>query len=373
MEEGLLSLKWNNHKLTFFNLFQRLRQKGTCTDATLSCGHKFFNVHKLILMACSDFFCELFEHTTCQNPVVILKDVKSVELEALLDYMYIGEVEVQQKNLPEIIKAAESLRIKGLAVPDDGFVSANETNDKIKERPSKRKRYENRSNSTDERTPNSQPLNSTNKDTQSSSGDKGIRTQPQSKDRNSLNRSDLDYENSGIQSPMFGTNNLNFQNIKVEDYPELGDSPIKCEDISSDLASIEDYNPRSDISSVIDSCSDLSSNHIQSLAIANSETCRSNAMGQSDPFGQADSFSLTSAQSTDSILDSQLNSSESAAPFHCPYCPRIDHYESKWKRHLRTHTGEKPFSCPYCSYRASTKHCALRHIRFKHQQASANT
>ncbi|KAK3857236.1 hypothetical protein Pcinc_036500, partial [Petrolisthes cinctipes] len=92
---------------------------GCHTDVTLACGSRFFSVHRLVLMACSDYFTEVFEHTTCQKPVIVLKDVRGHELEALLDYMYLGEVDVQQAHLPGLIKAAECLRIKGLAVPDE--------------------------------------------------------------------------------------------------------------------------------------------------------------------------------------------------------------------------------------------------------------
>ncbi|KAK8721923.1 hypothetical protein OTU49_012635 [Cherax quadricarinatus] len=119
MGEDFLSLKWNNHKPAFFHLLRILREKGCYTDVTLACGAKFFAVHRLVLMACSDFFTEVFEHTQCQKPVIVLKDIKSHELEALLDYMYLGEVDVQQTDLPGLIKAAECLRIKGLAVPDE--------------------------------------------------------------------------------------------------------------------------------------------------------------------------------------------------------------------------------------------------------------
>ena len=55
----------------------------------------------------------------CKHPFIILKDIKSDELESLLSYMYIGEVNVVQEKLSGLIKAAECLRIKGLAVPDE--------------------------------------------------------------------------------------------------------------------------------------------------------------------------------------------------------------------------------------------------------------
>ncbi|XP_068234595.1 protein tramtrack, beta isoform-like isoform X4 [Palaemon carinicauda] len=143
MGEDFLSLKWNNHKPAFFHLLKILREKGCYSDVTLACGSKFFAVHRLVLMACSDFFIEVFDHTHCQKPVIVLKDIKGQELEALLDYMYLGEVEVQQTDLPGLIKAAECLKIKGLAVPDEDPTQPSKSDSqKAGERPAKRRRQE---------------------------------------------------------------------------------------------------------------------------------------------------------------------------------------------------------------------------------------
>ncbi|XP_042232919.1 longitudinals lacking protein, isoforms H/M/V-like isoform X26 [Homarus americanus] len=148
MEDGLLSLKWNNHKSTFFHILSEVRGKHTYTDATLACEGKFFPVHKLVMSTCSDYFAEIFEKTPCKNPVVVLKDIKKSDLEALLDYMYIGEVDVRQSELAGLIKAAECLRIKGLAVPDEDPTKAQKKGPSIvPERredspPAKRKRRE---------------------------------------------------------------------------------------------------------------------------------------------------------------------------------------------------------------------------------------
>ncbi|XP_042875592.1 longitudinals lacking protein, isoforms A/B/D/L-like isoform X11 [Penaeus japonicus] len=117
--EELLSLKWNNHRSTFLHILGVLRDKQSYTDVTLACDGKFYSVHKLVLSTCSDYFCAMFEKTACKSPVIVLKDIKCEDLEALLDYMYLGEVNVRQSDLASLIKAAENLRIKGLAVPDD--------------------------------------------------------------------------------------------------------------------------------------------------------------------------------------------------------------------------------------------------------------
>ncbi|XP_042216127.1 zinc finger and BTB domain-containing protein 7B-like isoform X24 [Homarus americanus] len=117
--DGMLSLSWNNHKATFCHILATLREKERYTDVTLACEGKFYPVHKLVLSTCSEYFEKMFEHTPCKHPVVVLKDVKPDELEALLSYMYAGVVSVAQNDLARLIKAAELLQIKGLAVPDE--------------------------------------------------------------------------------------------------------------------------------------------------------------------------------------------------------------------------------------------------------------
>ncbi|KAK7071100.1 hypothetical protein SK128_007369 [Halocaridina rubra] len=119
MDGELLSLKWNNHRTTFYHVISGLRNKESYTDVTLACDGKFYPVHKLVLSTCSEYFNDIFERTPCKNPVVVLKDIQCRDLEFLLDYMYIGEVNVRQNELSSLIKAAECLRVKGLAVPDE--------------------------------------------------------------------------------------------------------------------------------------------------------------------------------------------------------------------------------------------------------------
>jgi len=119
MDGGLLSLKWNNHKTTFFHVLSNIRKKEAYCDATLACDGRFYPVHKLVLSTCSDYFEQMFEKTKDKQPVIVLKDIRHEELEALLNYMYLGEVNVLQNDLSGLIKAAECLRIKGLAVPDE--------------------------------------------------------------------------------------------------------------------------------------------------------------------------------------------------------------------------------------------------------------
>ncbi|XP_066971415.1 longitudinals lacking protein-like isoform X2 [Macrobrachium rosenbergii] len=121
MEGGLLSHKWNNHCSTLVHVVSTVRKKEAYCDVTLACDGKFYQVHKTVLATCSDYFEQIFERTSpmCETPVIMLKDIRHEDLEALLNYMYVGEGNVLQTELSGLIKAAECLRIKGLAEPNE--------------------------------------------------------------------------------------------------------------------------------------------------------------------------------------------------------------------------------------------------------------
>lgn len=72
-------------------------------------------------------------------------------MDALLDYMYLGEVNVNQNDLASLLKTAECLRIKGLAVPDEDPTKSKKQHlqdDRRESPPPKRRRHEDSSSST---------------------------------------------------------------------------------------------------------------------------------------------------------------------------------------------------------------------------------
>ncbi|KAK3873263.1 hypothetical protein Pcinc_021713 [Petrolisthes cinctipes] len=117
MDEGVLSLKWRDHRPTFTRTLAALQKKGSYCDATLACDGRFYPVHKLVLGTCSEFFQRMFEVGEKQQMMVVLADLCHEDLEALLDYMYIGEANILQGDLSRFMRAAEALKIKGLAEP----------------------------------------------------------------------------------------------------------------------------------------------------------------------------------------------------------------------------------------------------------------
>lgn len=56
-----------------------------------------------------------FQENPSKHPIIILKDVAYSHLQAILEFMYAGEVNVSQEQLPAFLKTADRLKVKGLA------------------------------------------------------------------------------------------------------------------------------------------------------------------------------------------------------------------------------------------------------------------
>jgi hypothetical protein len=57
---------------------------------------------------------EILQNNPSKHPIIILKDVPFNHLQSILEFMYAGEVNVPQDNLPAFLKTAERLKVKGL-------------------------------------------------------------------------------------------------------------------------------------------------------------------------------------------------------------------------------------------------------------------
>ncbi|XP_052124096.1 broad-complex core protein isoforms 1/2/3/4/5 isoform X7 [Frankliniella occidentalis] len=108
------SLRWNNYLHHITSAFDSLRSDLDLVDVTLSCEGKKIKAHKMLLSACSSYFKDLFKENPCQHPVIVFRNVNFSDLEALIDFMYQGEVNVVQEQLASFLTTAELLAVQGL-------------------------------------------------------------------------------------------------------------------------------------------------------------------------------------------------------------------------------------------------------------------
>lgn len=123
-------LKWNDFESNISHAFRDLRSDGELFDVTLACSDdnsnankQLIQAHKVILSACSPFFRNLLRQLPMgpSVPVIYLRGIKHQDMEAVLSFMYHGEVNVAQDNLNSFLSVAEDLKVKGL--------TQNKTND----------------------------------------------------------------------------------------------------------------------------------------------------------------------------------------------------------------------------------------------------
>ncbi|XP_019873922.1 protein tramtrack, alpha isoform isoform X1 [Aethina tumida] len=114
MSSQRFCLRWNNHQSNLLSVFDQLLHDESFVDVTLAVEGQLLRAHKMVLSACSPYFQALFVNHPDKHPIVILKDVPYSDMKCLLDFMYRGEVSVDQDRLTAFLRVAESLRIKGL-------------------------------------------------------------------------------------------------------------------------------------------------------------------------------------------------------------------------------------------------------------------
>ncbi|XP_071636903.1 uncharacterized protein [Temnothorax longispinosus] len=108
-------LRWNNHRSNLLSVFEQLLHNEAFTDVTIAAeSGRTVKCHKIVLAACSTYFQNLFHGLQDQHPIIILKDAGFPEIQAILEYMYRGEVNVAQNQLPDLLKIAQVLKVKGL-------------------------------------------------------------------------------------------------------------------------------------------------------------------------------------------------------------------------------------------------------------------
>ena len=107
-------LRWNDFETNISKTFRDLKEENDFTDVTLACSDNHVEAHKVILATSSSFFKRILKKNSHSHPLIYLKGIKSSDVEAVLNYIYHGEVNVEEANLNAFLEVAEELEVKGL-------------------------------------------------------------------------------------------------------------------------------------------------------------------------------------------------------------------------------------------------------------------
>lgn len=140
MTEELLRIRWDNvsSELDLLHAFNQLRNENEFLDVSLTCADgantKFIKAHRVILCAYSNVFKDILcLHSNETHPILYLKGLSFELLEAMVKFMYQGEVYLSQDKLHSFLNNAKELQIKGLIENEDGNNSCQTKNEITKE------------------------------------------------------------------------------------------------------------------------------------------------------------------------------------------------------------------------------------------------
>ena len=110
-----------NHWSLLQDLLSNLWISGEFSDVTIVCDDgTHFKVHKAILSGCSDFFKNIFEVGDDKEDFVIrILDHESKTVEAVLDYLYLGQRDIELNEADNVSSLAKAWNIPQL---QDGVI-----------------------------------------------------------------------------------------------------------------------------------------------------------------------------------------------------------------------------------------------------------
>ena len=108
-------LKWSQFAENITQSYKELREESTFFDVTLACDDDFqIEAHKVVLSASSTFFKHVLKRNQHNHPLIYMRGLNRKSVEAIVDFMYYGEVNVDQEDLNGFLTVAQELKVKGL-------------------------------------------------------------------------------------------------------------------------------------------------------------------------------------------------------------------------------------------------------------------
>jgi len=326
-------LKWNDHHSLFFAGAEQLCESEEFTDVTLAAGSKFFPAHKLVLSICSPYFQKLFRRLGKEKPVIFLKDVDPKHLELLLQYMYKGEIKVEENELVTVLNTAQGLEIKGLTdSTDTGSAKSSE--------PSKPTPYRAPVPAPAPKRPSPSPL-------------------PQSSNQYERKKSKL-----APSDALYKLSNVHVSPAMEQHAPTPPPARVSHPPQQEQLVSVKQE--------VAPVTIDLEQPQDQAM------------QGYDDGMGQNMAYSDTTVATgyeheegyegeeyyQDGVMvpggEQDDRDQVLQTGFPCPECGKLFRYMSKLNTHLITHSNIKPFKCQYCDLRYTQQGSMRRHMAREH-------
>ena len=110
------NLSRNDFHISSASAFRDLLKENYFVDVTLACEDgQQVKPHKVILSYSSLFFKNILIKNLHPKPLILLAGIKFEDLNALITFIYLGEVSLAENDLGSFLHASEVLKIEGLS------------------------------------------------------------------------------------------------------------------------------------------------------------------------------------------------------------------------------------------------------------------
>jgi len=365
-------LKWNDFETNVSTAFRELREDKDFFDVTIACDDEQIQAHKVILAACSTFFRTVLRRNRHEHPLLYLKGVKYIDLVAVLNFMYHGEVNVAQEQLNDFLSIAEELKVKGLTqtqnknVPKDNTPSYNtpEVTNVTKKEPPNRPETESRPVKRIRQEDNTQTQKTYSVQRNNNDDDEiqevvAVKAEPLSSSM---------HENT-MEGPSntYGLNNSNTVAIDQNQMEPMYD------DSYNEYENYEDAGEGYD-GALIDPNEILSQANADNKASKPKFVQRKHSPKFQKPKQWENSPSYDYACSKTDFYDGyegtetieQTSEEMSYASFPCEHCDYVATHGHNLKKHIEAKHLGVTYSCELCPYEATQKQNLKRHLKLKH-------
>ena len=108
-------LKWERYSEALRWGLKEEKQRGDFSDVAVAVpGGHTLHAHKLVLATSSHFFRQILRENNHPYPLIFIAGMTWENLLKVVDFMYLGEVEMGTEDLDSFIEAAEMLQLVGL-------------------------------------------------------------------------------------------------------------------------------------------------------------------------------------------------------------------------------------------------------------------
>lgn len=113
-DAGCISFTAEGHSTRLLNKMAHLRDEGRyLCDVVLQLGSRKIYAHRVVLSACSNYFCAMFTNTMMESKqnTITLTDIDEKAVEDLVEFAYTAKIDIHEDNVQPLLKAASILQL----------------------------------------------------------------------------------------------------------------------------------------------------------------------------------------------------------------------------------------------------------------------